>query len=325
MRQNLLIGAGLGLVAAVVFASATTGIFAARVVLFFITPLPLALAGLGWGPRAAAVAGAVGTLLVGVWAGPVVALTFAVSQVVPMVVLSYLALLARSLPPEGAGPAALEWYPIGRLVVWAAIIAALLSFASILLIGGDMEKLKGLLTEVFRTAIKDGMATMPDGAQVSDSDIQAMAEVALAVLPLASAASWISSLLFNLWLAGRITLASGQLIRPWPDLSGIEFPKGSALLFGAALLGIMLDGYPEQLAKAFAGALFVAFVLLGLAVIHSTTRGQPWRPFALWGLYGVLLLFNFWVAVPIALIGILEPVFNFRARYAGSPPADSST
>lgn len=325
MRQNLLIGAGLGLVAAVVFASATTGLFVARFILFFITPLPLALAGLGWGPRAAVVAGVVGALLVGLWAGPVVALTFAVSQVAPMVALSYLALLARPVAVDGAGPPVLEWYPPGRLIVWAAIIAALLSFASILLIGGDMETLKGLLADFFRTAIKDGMATMPDGAQISDSDIQAMSEVTVALFPLASAASWIASLVFNLWLAGRITLASGQLIRPWPDLSVIEFPKGSALLFGAALLGIMLDGYPEQLAKAFAGAFYVAFVLLGLAVIHSTTHGQPWRPFALWGLYGALLVFNLWVATPIALIGILEPVFNFRARYAKSPPADSST
>jgi hypothetical protein len=38
------------------------------------------------------------------------------------------------------------------------------------------------------------------------------------------------------------------------------------------------------------------------------------------------LLFNFWVAVPIALIGVAEPVFNFRARRSANlPPADSST
>src|SRR5689334_15278778 len=137
MRQNLLIGAGLGLVAAVVFASATTGLFVTRFILFFITPLPLALAGLGWGPRAAIAAGISGVLVVGLWAGPVVALTFAVAQVAPMVVLTYLALLARPLAAEGAGPPALEWYPPGRLIVWSAVIAAGLSLASILLLGGD--------------------------------------------------------------------------------------------------------------------------------------------------------------------------------------------
>ncbi len=57
MRNRLLVGVGLGLVAAVVFASATTGPLVARFLLFFITPLPIALAGLGWGWHTAAIAG----------------------------------------------------------------------------------------------------------------------------------------------------------------------------------------------------------------------------------------------------------------------------
>ena len=77
-----------------VFASATTGPFVARFILFFITPLPIALAGLGWGSQTAAIAGL--SRHGARWrSAPVrwLALVFAVSQVVPMVVLTYLALL----------------------------------------------------------------------------------------------------------------------------------------------------------------------------------------------------------------------------------------
>lgn len=313
------------MVAAVAFASATTGPFLARFILIFITPLPLALAGLGWGPTSAITAGAVGTALVGLWAGGTVALAFAVSQVVPMVILTYLALLARPLAIEGAGPPALEWYPPGRLVIWSALLAAALSVAWLLLFGADLATLKQSLAEYFRTAVKDKMATLPDGTQLSDADFQSMAEVMVALFPLALAISWITGLLFNLWLAGRITLASGQLVRPWPDLSVIDYPKGSALIFAAALVGTMIDGVPGQVAKAFAGSFFIAFVLLGLAVIHYTTRGQPWRPFALWGLYITLVFLSAWVAVVIALIGLSEPIFRWRARYVPPSSTDTST
>jgi predicted membrane protein DUF2232 len=325
MRQNLLIGAGLGLVAAVVFASATTGPFLARFVLIFITPLPLALAGLGWGPMSAVSAGVAGTLVVGLWAGGAVALAFAVSQAVPMAGLTYLALLARPVAVEGAGPPALEWYPPGRLVIWSALIAGVLSVIWLVLFGGDLAALKQSLADYFRTTVQDKMATMPDGTKLSDTDFQAMAEVMIALFPLALAISWVTGLLFNIWLGGRITLASGQLVRPWPDLSIIDFPKGSALIFAAALLGTLLDGVPGQVAKAFAGSFFVAFVLLGLAVIHYTTRGQPWRSFALWGLYITLFFLSAWVAVVIALIGLSEPIFKWRARYTPPPTPNTST
>jgi hypothetical protein len=57
MSYRLLIALGAGLISAVVFASATTGPLLMRMVLFLLTALPLFLAGLGLGPRAAAVAG----------------------------------------------------------------------------------------------------------------------------------------------------------------------------------------------------------------------------------------------------------------------------
>ena len=58
MRNQLLIAVLLGLVSAVVFASATTGPMLMRYVLFLLTSLPIFLAGLGWGWRFAGVAGA---------------------------------------------------------------------------------------------------------------------------------------------------------------------------------------------------------------------------------------------------------------------------
>lgn len=332
MRTPLLAGIGLGLVAAVVFASATTGPLLVRFLLMFITPLPIALAGLGWGWRSAVIAGAAGAGLILVFASPVVAVAFALSQAVPMAILTYLALLSRPLAEGGAATEkagdtpALEWYPPGRLVIWAAVMAALISVAMLMMIGGDVETLRKSLADFMRTAFEGGLpGGGADGqARLSDAEIAALSEVALGMLPAAFTTSWMGSLLFNLWLAGRVTLASGQLGRPWPDLAATTYPPGTPLAFGVMLLATMLAGYAGLAASAFAGGLFVAYVLLGLAVIHYATRRQPWRLFALWALYGFLLVVNLWAAIVIAMLGLAEGVLQIRARVPAPPAAPPS-
>jgi hypothetical protein len=331
MRTTYLAGAGLGLVAAIVFASATTGPLFVRFLLFFITPLPIALAGLGWGWRAAAFAGAVGSAIVIMFSGPEIASIFALTQAAPMTLLTYLALLGRPITEWQSGVAVndeeapqLEWYPVGRLVIWSAVMAGIMAIASLLLLGGDLELLRKALAEFIKTAV---VAELPQSGgtpvQLSDAELASLSEIALSALPAASAMSWMASLLFNLWLAGRVTLASGQLGRPWPDLAAITYPTGTPLAFGAMLLATTLAGYPGLAASAFAGGLFTAYLLLGLGILHYTTRGRPWRPFALWALYGMLLVVNIWVGFFVALLGLAETVLHLRARSRtppGAPP-----
>ncbi|WP_072391005.1 DUF2232 domain-containing protein [Hyphomicrobium sp. CS1GBMeth3] len=325
MRAPLLAGIGLGLVAAVVFASATTGSLLVRFILMFITPMPIALAGLGWGWRSAVVAVAAGAGLILVLTSPLVAVAFAVTQGVPMAVLTYLALLSRPLSESdtsspNAQPASLEWYPPGRLVIWAAVMSGLIAVAMLLMMAGDMETLRKSLADFMKAAIESGLPR-PEGAPaLSDAELAALSEVTLSVLPAAFATSWMGSLLFNLWVSGRVTLASGQLGRPWPDLAALTYPTGTALGFGIMLVATMLTGYAGVAASAFAGGFFVAYVLLGLAVIHYTTRGQPWRLFALWALYGFLLVGNVWAAIVVAMLGLAEAILQLRARMP-APPA----
>ena len=122
MARFLLLGAGAGLVSAALFASAATGTALAGI-LFYLTPLPICLAGLGWGWTTAGVAALAGTLVAGGVLGPAAGAVFAGAIALPIAVLCYLALLSRPVAATGGQQAALEWYPIGRLVGWAAIVA----------------------------------------------------------------------------------------------------------------------------------------------------------------------------------------------------------
>lgn len=325
MRTTYLAGVGLGLVAAVVFASATTGPLFARFLLMFILPLPIALAGFGWGWRSAAFASAVGSILILLAAGLAVAAEFALfTQAIPTTLLTYLALLSRPVT-EDDEPVGLEWYPAGRLVVWSAVLAGLGSSFGVLL-GRDIDALAAELANAFVWMV--AQMSMP-GDIVSPSTKLDTPEIAaltqmfrVAVVP-SVAVYLIGAQLFSLWLAGRVTLASGQLGRPWPDLAAVTYPQYTPLAFGILLLATMLDGYAGFAASAFAGSLFVAYLLLGLAILHFTTRGQPWRPFALWALYGMLFVVNIWIGIVIALLGLAETVLHLRARSLppGPPPS----
>lgn len=333
MRTSHLAGVGLGLVAAVVFASATTGPMFARFLLMFFTPLPIALAGLGWGWRTAVLASAVGGAAILAFTSPAVASAFVVTQAAPMVLLTYLALLSRPIGESGgASPnndgTAVEWYPVGRLVLWSAALAGLMSIAMLVLIGGDLETLRKTLGDFIKTALETGLAQGDGAVQLSEAEIAAISEIALGVLPAASAVSWMGSLLCNLWVAGRVTRASGQLGRPWPDLAALTYPAGTPFAFGTALLASMLSGYPGLVASALTGGLFLAYLLLGLAILHYTTRGRPWRPIALWVLYGTLLVVNIWIAIIVVVLGLAETVLHLRARVSAAsrpPPSHPNT
>jgi hypothetical protein len=327
MRSLLLIGLGLGLVAAVVFASATTGPLLARFVLFFITPLPIVLAGLGWGWRVAALAGATGTALIGLVAGPPYALAFAASHALPAVALTYLALLSREADAgdgQGGTPAT-EWYPPGRIVIWSAIFAGLLSAATLMMLGADLEGLRKALGAFIESMIKSSMPDMPSGQPIDPAQIDALTNTTVALLPAASAFSWMGSLLFNMWLGGRITLASGQLARPWPDLAAMEFPRGTAIAFAATLLASSLEGYPGIAASCMSGALFLAYVLVGLAIVHYATRANSWRVFVLWALYASILLANVWAIVAVAMLGLADTVLQLRQRFPPGPGPNHPT
>ena len=125
MMQFGLIGIGAGAAAALLFASVTSGSLLS-VLLFYLAPLPMMIAGLGWSHWSALIGALAGALALAAMFGPVFFFAFLASAGLPAWWLTYLAMLARPVATGGNGGApALEWYPPGRLVMWAAILAAL--------------------------------------------------------------------------------------------------------------------------------------------------------------------------------------------------------
>jgi hypothetical protein len=147
-----------------------------------------------------------------------------------------------------------------------------------------------------------------------------MTEGLARILPASFAVTFMLMLLFNLWLAGRVLRASGQLARPWPDIAGeLEYPRGTPLALLVATGIGFIDGLAGMAAGALSGALFLAYLLLGLAIIHHLTRGQGWRPILLGALYLGLLIspipapFNP-VPLIVALLGLADTIRPLRRK-----------
>jgi hypothetical protein len=310
MVQIVFIGLGAGAAAALMFASAMSGAMLS-IALFYLAPLPIMIAALGWSHWAGLLASLVAATLLGFTVGFYFSAVFLAGVGVPSWWLGYLGMLAR--PTANGAGGDLEWYPPGRLVLWAALIGALIVTAALLALGGDEEAVHAAL----RTAIT---AMLPEHAG-EEQPLSETIDLFAAAMPPVAAMITALFLPSNLWLAGRIALVSGQLQRPWPDVAGMSFPPiAAAALAGAVILSFLPD-MAGLVAGLFAATLALAFVILGFAVVHATTRGMTTRRGILTGTY-VLTAMMIWPAVIMALIGIAETLFHLRARRRiGGPPA----
>jgi hypothetical protein len=296
MIQLVLVGLGAGAAAALLFASVASGSIAA-VVLFYLAPLPIAIAALGWGHLSGLIAAAVATTVVAVLSG-----IFFIA--VPVIAfgawwLGYLALLARPASNGGGDGGTLEWYPVGRLVLWAALLGTLVVAAAVPNFGTDQESLQAALRKTYGRILRD----------------QALIDVLVVAVPPAAAVFSTITNLFNLWLAARIVRISGRLARPWPDLAALSLPPLSAGLLAAAIAGSFLPDLVGVLLGAFAASLLMAFAVLGFAVLHAITRGMRSRAIVLAGVYGLTIVFG-WPVLAMSLLGLAEIVLNIRGRVA---------
>src|SRR3954471_13006141 len=106
MTQIVLIGIGAGAAAALLFASLASGsVFA--LVLFYLAPLPILIAGIGWNFVAGLIATVVASFCLALALNFYSGLTFLVGIGLPAWWFGYLALLAR--PADGAAREVLEW------------------------------------------------------------------------------------------------------------------------------------------------------------------------------------------------------------------------
>ena len=312
MPTGIIIGLGSGLVSALLFYSAARGVPALRPILLFLIPLPSLVAGLGWGWAAAVAAAVSGAVAVGAIVGGSVVIGYLLALGVPVALAAYLAYLSR---PDPADPDAREWYPAGRLMAGMALYAGALPIMLLPLIGGSYEALRPLMGEVLKQFAK---RWLPPGTSLPEQALAEQTEWALFLLPAGFAVQWFIVCTVNLYLAGRIVLASGRMVPDWPDLAALAYPPGLAVILGLAVLAAAAGGFPGLIGVSFTGALVGAYLLGGLAFTHFIARRRA--PWLTWLVYlGLFFLWPFFMPL-VVLAGLLESTLALKQRFGPSSP-----
>lgn len=330
MITHVLLGAGAGLVAALLFSVVTTGA-GLGVFLLYLAPLPILIVALGWshwlGLLALAIGGLAASFVIRSSAGTI----FAVGVALPAWWLAYLSLLAR---PVAAGPAAAEagadWYPPGALLLWIGVAAAAVTLASALAIGGfDYETYHGRQSRMVEAFLRLQAGVGRDGPLPNVAGIPGRTLVAslVAVAPVGLATLMTVIISANLWAAGRIVHASGRLARPWPRLPATRMPIAAlgALAGGAALS--QLPGFAGIAGMGLVGGMLMTFAIQGLAFVHDVSQGRSSRTATLIFTYLLTLLFAQALVPLLALVGMADTASSLRqrliARTGRGPPGPS--
>src|SRR2546423_3233900 len=122
MWQILFIGIAAGAASALLLTTLASGLLLSAI-LSNLAALPILIAALGWSHLAGLVAVVVATAALAFIFPGYLFLAFLVGIGLPAWWLGYLTLLAR--PSATAGVESLEWYPVGRIGVWAAMLGVL--------------------------------------------------------------------------------------------------------------------------------------------------------------------------------------------------------
>lgn len=320
MIASLLIAFAAGAASALMFASIVSGALIS-LLLFYLAPLPLMVACLGWGPITASIGGIAAASSLGLLFGMPYLAAFVLAVALPAWWLGHLALLGRPVsagtPAVNGAPAiapVTEWYPIGRLMLWTAGFAALTTMAALLTLGFDGDTIVASLKRAL-------MRIMEQRSGSSDMDQVVTALVAIA--PSAAAIVAISTLTLNLWLAGRIAATSGRLPRPWPDLKATVLPPMTLVALCLAIGLAFVGGLVGIFAQIVASALMMAYAVAGFAALHTLTLGMKNRGLVLGVTYAMVLVLG-WPILTVVGLGLADAVFGFRQRFLSRRPPSST-
>ncbi len=302
-----IVGIGAGLVSALLFAVVITGSPLA-VLLYSAAPLPIFIAALGWNHRAGLVATVAGAIAGAIALSLPAGLNFALIVALPAWWIAYLALLARS---DASGVT--EWYPLGHLLVWIAATAALTTVGSALVMTTDYESYRGVIARVIENLlgemVRSKLITLSPEIQVSE-----LAQRLAPAVPVGIGASFVTTLVANLWLAAKAVQVSGRLPRPWPVIPTTTVPRRALFLLAGAMVTISFGGFVGVAGAAMTGALLAVFMFSGLALIHDVTRGKAWRAPALISVYVALVVMQAFLTPLLTLVGLADSLLGLRRR-----------
>ncbi|RAU22205.1 hypothetical protein CU669_08715 [Paramagnetospirillum kuznetsovii] len=306
MTGSIGISLAAGLLSSVLFLALAKGI-AVGMLLSYLAPLPLMMAGLNRGTTAALVAGSAAMAAVALGVGGIASLPFAITAVLPALVV-----VRQSLLWRGNADGSVEWYPPGLVLAWLTGMGLALILIGAAFVPGqtDSGELVGIQDWVSDAVGRTFTLLAPS---LTVEQRHAAIGWWVPFFPAMVAGSWLIMAVVNATLAQGFLARLGKSQRPTPAYRELELPLWLGVALPTALaVGAMVEGDLGYLARNMAVVTVVPFVLLGLAVMHEWVARRPNARLLLAVTYGVLFLASAWAIFPVAGLGLARFVTRFR-------------
>lgn len=281
-------------------------------ILAYMAQLPLFAIGLSTGFRAAVLAAGVGLAVIAVALPLSAAGLFALTTVLPVLILISRALLSRQ-----AEDGSTAWYPAGYLLATLNAIALVLLCAAALYLSGRDGGMVGAGREVLAEMLRGFSQSAGTPAPPADALANSLVT---RLLPAIVLISWQIMVVINGLLAQGALARFNATIRPGEAFARLILPRWLTLALAASLLAALASGQIGALGRNASVVAALPFFFLGLSVIHAVSIRWPGRTFILLGIY-LILFFAVWPALVVAAIGVFEPWTQLRARLV-SPRRD---
>ena len=304
MHKRVALAFGCGLASALMSSAGHSG-SGLGVLLANFALLPLIIVGLAHGARSAAVASLTGLIALIAFSNLLAGGIYGVTIAIPAWLVVRCGLMTRAHQS-----AALQWYPIGKILAMLTgygatvlVIAALTNFETE---GGFKGSVANLLGDFFESRIGE-----------REDAHSALVNRTVNLFPGVAVAGWLLLVVVNAVLAQALLARRGLQTRPTPKYAQLDAPE--SLYWGLVAAAVLILFGGEQVAyigRNLAIVFAAPFFFIGLGIIHLLMRRFP-LPFISLGAFYILITVLGWPMLALAALGFFEQWAGLRLKYGG--------
>ena len=221
--------------------------------------MPIFIAGMGWGNRAAIIAIITTAIIGALVMSPLFALTIAIFTLIPGGGLSHPANLARPCSEPGGPDDLLAWYPLSGIVLHLCILVSV----AVVILGWMIGYGPDLVTRMIDTI----MTSVQNSEPLFEPNVEALARTKslfVLLLPIVQGGLWVILLFAAYYFATRVVGTFGKGLRPREDIaSALRMHRNAIFIFLAGIVAIFLGGVAAMVGAVICGTFGAGFLMAG--------------------------------------------------------------
>lgn len=288
LNQTVLITGVLAGICAAFLTLGATAQSSFSFLLYAGSAMPIFIAGMGWGNRAAVVAIITTAIIGALVISPLFSLTIAIFTLIPAGWLSHLANLARPASELGGPDDLLAWYPLSGIVLHLCLLVSV----TVVILGWMI----GYGPDLVARMVDLMMTSVQSREPLFEPNVEALAQtksLLVLMLPIVQGGLWVILLFAAYYFAARLVGSFGKGLRPREDIpSALRMHRNAIFVFLCGIVAMFFGGVAAMVGAVVCGTFGAGFLMAGYASLHKRARGKDWR-------------------LPVLILAYLSAVFVF--------------